>query len=238
MTAETLLQRIDAVRQEALASLEALSNGEQVEEWRVAHLGRRGALTLALRDIGTLPAEARPEAGVRGQQGQNWHLEEGLAQKLEALRESEAARLASEDQLDVTLPGRPMLRGRLHPTSQIVRQICDAFVSMGFQVVEGPEVEWDRYNFELLNIPRDHPARDMWNTLWIDQDNEAGQYSMLLRTHTSPMQARVMESMQPPVSESSYRASAIGMRRRMRRMNGTSTKWKAWQWTMASPSPT
>ena len=198
VTPQTLLQRIDAVPQEALASLDSLTSVEQVEEWRVAHLGRRGALTLALRDIGALPADARPEAGAAGNRVKV-ALEEGLAQKLEALHESEAARLASENQLDVTLPGRPMLQGRLHPTTQIVRQICDAFVSMGFQVVEGPEVEWDRYNFELLNIPRDHPARDMWNTLWIDQQNEAGEYPMLLRTHTSPMQARVMESMQPPV---------------------------------------
>ena len=195
---QSLLQRIDTVRHDALAALDSLSDGEQAEEWRVTHLGRRGSLTLALRDIGALPAEDRPEAGAAGNRAK-LALEEALAQKLEALREAQAARLATESQLDVTLPGRPMLQGRLHPTTQIVRQICDAFASMGFQVVEGPEVEWDRYNFELLNIPRDHPARDMWNTLWIDQPNEAGEYPMLLRTHTSPMQARVMEGMEPPV---------------------------------------
>ena len=198
MTTQPLLQQIDAVRHDALAALNSLSKPEEVEEWRVAHLGRRGSLTVALRGIGALPAEARPEAGEAGNRAK-LALEEGLAQKLEALRESEAARLAAEDQLDVTLPGRPILQGRLHPTTQIVRQICNAFASMGFQVVEGPEIEWDHYNFEALNIPRDHPARDMWNTLWIDQRNEAGDYPMLLRTHTSPMQARVMESMQPPV---------------------------------------
>ena len=198
VTTQTLLQQIDTVRQEALSALEPLATSDEAEQWRVAHLGRRGSLTLALRDIGSLPPEGRPEAGAAGNRAK-LALEEGLAQKLEALREAEAARLAAHDRLDVTLPGRPMLQGRLHPTTRIVRQICDAFIAMGFQVVEGPEVEWDHYNFELLNIPRDHPARDMWNTLWIDHTNEAGERPMLLRTHTSPMQARVMESMQPPV---------------------------------------
>ena len=80
-----------------------------------------------------------------------------------------------------------------------MREVCDAFVAMGFQVVEGPEVEWERYNFELLNIPKEHPARDMFNTLWIDYQDEAGHHPMLLRTHTSPMQARTMERMRPPV---------------------------------------
>ena len=95
--------------------------------------------------------------------------------------------------------GRPVEPGGLHPTTLIVREICDIFVSMGFQVVEGPEVEWDRYNFEMLNIPKDHPARDMWNTLWVDHTDEAGDRPILLRTHTSPMQARTMEAQDPPV---------------------------------------
>ena len=97
------------------------------------------------------------------------------------------------------MPGRPVATGRLHPTTQIMREICGAFAGMGFQIVEGPEVEWDKYNFEMLNIPRDHPARDTWNSLWIDQRNQEGELNMLLRTHTSPMQARVMEQMEPPV---------------------------------------
>ncbi|MFH1486162.1 MAG: phenylalanine--tRNA ligase subunit alpha, partial [Chloroflexota bacterium] len=96
-------------------------------------------------------------------------------------------------------PGRRPLLGRLHPVTQMVREICAAFVSMGFQVVEGPEVEWDYYNFEALNIPKDHPARDMWDTFWMDAKNEQGERDMLLRTHTSPMQIRVMEKTRPPV---------------------------------------
>ena len=97
------------------------------------------------------------------------------------------------------MPGQPMANGKLHPSTKIIREICDSFISMGFQVVEGPEVEWDYYNFEALNIPKDHPARDMWDTLWIDHKNSAGDYPMLLRTHTSPMQARIMETSQPPI---------------------------------------
>ena len=102
--------------------------------------------------------------------------------------------------MDITLPGRPVEIGRYHPSTRVVREACDIFVSMGFQVVEGPEVEWDLYNFERLNIPKDHPARDQWNTLWVDTMQGAdGQYPMLMRAHTSPMQARIMESTSPPV---------------------------------------
>ena len=115
------------------------------------------------------------------------------------VREDRFAVLAQQEQIDVTRPGRTAPVGRFHPLTQILREICDAFVSMGFQVVEGPEVEWDHYNFEMLNIPRDHPARDMWNTLWIDHKDAEGRQSMLLRTHTSPMQARTMEKTEPPV---------------------------------------
>ena len=101
--------------------------------------------------------------------------------------------------IDVTLPGWPIPKSGLHPTTRMVREICNAFVAMGFQIAEGPEIEWDRYNFEALNIPKDHPARDMWNTLWVDYTNEKGENPILLRTHTSPMQARIMEAAGPPI---------------------------------------
>jgi phenylalanyl-tRNA synthetase alpha chain len=137
-------------------------------------------------------------AGTLGNQAKG-RLEELLDERSKSISEAQLTRSASEDRLDVTLPGRPLVTGRLHPTTQIMREICSAFIAMGFSVVEGPEVETDHYNFEMLNIPLGHPARDMWNTLWVDQQDEAGNYPMLLRTHTSPMQARVMESTQPPV---------------------------------------
>ena len=97
------------------------------------------------------------------------------------------------------MPGRLIPTGKLHPTTQVLREITRTFRALGFSIIEGPEVEWDKYNFEMLNIPQGHPARDMWNTLWIDYKNEAGELPMLLRTHTSPMQARVMETSQPPI---------------------------------------
>ena len=107
----------------------------------------------------------------------------------------------TEDQIDISLPGRPIAVGRLHPLTQVLREISDIFRGMGFQIVEGPEVEWDYYNFEALNIPKDHPSRDMFDTFWINAniDQEQSHFTTLLRTHTSPMQARIMEKHEPPI---------------------------------------
>ena len=198
MGTQTTHERIEELQGRALQELEGLENQEALEPWRVSHLGRQAPLTVFLRGIGGLDPEERRRVGTLGNQAKNL-LEERLTQKAQDLKRGELTRLAEEEVVDVTLPGRPLPIGRLHPTTQIVREVCGAFVAMGFQVVEGPEVEWDRYNFEILNIPRDHPARDMWNSLWIDYQNEEGERTMLLRTHTSPMQARVMESTRPPV---------------------------------------
>ena len=204
MKPETTSETIKELQEEALKELDGLDTPEALEQWRVSYMGRRGRLTTILRSIGGLPPEERRVVGSFGNRTKAL-MEERLAQRSQALKEAEIERLTKEERIDVTLPGRPFRVGRLHPTTQIVREICKAFVAMGFQVVEGPEVELDKYNFEMLNIPRDHPARDMWNTLWIDHSNSQdsedreGEYSMLLRTHTSPMQARVMERMQPPV---------------------------------------
>ena len=188
MEPEATAELVEEIRREALTELDSLITSEALEGWRVAYLGRRGRLTTILRSVGALPPEVRQKVGSLGNQSKTL-LEERLAQRSQALKEAEFSneRLASEERIDITLPGRPVNTGRLHPTTQVVREICDAFVAMGFQVVEGPEVEWDKYNFEMLNIPRDHPARDMWNSLWIDYLNEQGDRSMLLRTHTSPI---------------------------------------------------
>ena len=198
MESELSSERVDQVRGEAIEELDHLATADALEAWRISYLGRRGRLTTILRSIGGLAPEQRQAVGALGNQTKLL-LEQRLAERAQALKEASIDRLAAEDRIDVTLPGRPINTGRLHPTTQVVREICDAFVSMGFQVSEGPEVEWDRYNFEMLNIPKDHPARDMWNSLWIDYLNESGEHSMLLRTHTSPMQVRVMEAMRPPV---------------------------------------
>jgi phenylalanyl-tRNA synthetase alpha chain len=164
----------------------------------VSYLGRRGELTTVLRSLSSLDVDQRRTVGALANEAKNT-LEERLEDKVRQINETALVRSASQGRLDVTLPGRPALEGRLHPTTQIVREICSAFTAMGFGVVEGPEVEWDHYNFEMLNIPKGHPARDMWNTLWVDYEDPAGEQAMLLRTHTSPMQARVMESREPPI---------------------------------------
>ena len=169
-----------------------------LEEWRVSYLGRKGKLSQTLRSLGDLPPEQRREAGMAGNEAKK-ALEDAYALRLKELEIAALAAKLQQERLDVTLPGWPVLSGSLHPTTSIVREVCAAFATMGFQVVEGPEVELDEYNFEKLNIPKDHPARDMWNTLWVDHTDTQGDRPMLLRTHTSPMQARTMEKTKPPV---------------------------------------
>ena len=196
MNESGIANQIETLKSKALSELESVSSLEAVDEWRVSFLGRRGELTQLLRGIGSLPAEDRPTAGAAANALRR-ALEEAMASAEDSLKR--AASDQAEEPIDVTLPGWPVPRGGIHPTTRIVREICAAFASMGFSVVEGPEIEWDHYNFEMLNIPKDHPARDMWDTLWIDYEDEEGARPMLLRTHTSPMQARIMESKRPPV---------------------------------------
>jgi phenylalanyl-tRNA synthetase alpha chain len=184
--------------EEAVGELEAIHDLDALETWRLTYLGRRGQLTQFLRGISQLPMEQRRTAGALANEAKT-DLEGRLEERAKHINDTLLSKAATQDRLDVTLPGRPQPTGRLHPTTQIVREICAVFSSMGFGVVEGPEVEWDHYNFEMLNIPKGHPARDMFNTLWIDYQDGQGEYPMLLRTHTSPMQARVMESREPPV---------------------------------------
>ena len=190
-----------------MSALDEAADVEALEDWRISYLGRRGELTQMLRVLGSLPAEERPAAGAEANELKGT-LEDALSSKKRIALESigvspEGTAFANvgkmPDAIDVTLPGWPVPRGGIHPTTRIVREICAAFASMGFSVVEGPEIEWDHYNFEMLNIPKDHPARDMWDTLWIDYEDENGERPMLLRTHTSPMQARTMEATDPPV---------------------------------------
>ena len=197
-TSQSSAQSVQELVDAATGELASINDTESLEAWRVAYLGRRGHLTLYLRGLAGMDLEERRVAGALGNQAKG-RLEELLEERTRFINEAQLAKSASEDRLDVTLPGRPLVTGRLHPTTQIVREICGAFSSMGFSVVEGPEVETDHYNFEMLNIPQGHPARDMWNTLWVDHQDESGNPPMLLRTHTSPMQARVMEGTEPPI---------------------------------------
>ncbi len=198
MNQDVSVSRVDEIIVEALKDLESAGSLEGLEEWRIAYVGRRGRLTQILRGLGSLPPDERRQVGAASNAAKDL-LEESLSKREGILKQARIAAALEQDSIDVTLPGWPAPIGGLHPTTRIVREICDAFGSMGFQVVEGPEVEWDHYNFEMLNIPKDHPARDMWNTLWIDYTDPNGDHPMLLRTHTSPMQARTMENTKPPV---------------------------------------
>ncbi|SVD84341.1 uncharacterized protein METZ01_LOCUS437195, partial [marine metagenome] len=198
MENNNILEDLDKLQSEALSALDRLTSYDSLQEWRVLYMGRRGSLTTVLRQLGSLSPDERRTVGAAGNKLKNI-LEERLSTAEQRVKDAELHELASSVGLDVTLPGRPVVAGRLHPSTQIVREICAAFVSMGFQVSEGPEVEWDKYNFEKLNIPKDHPARDMWDTLWIDYKDENGNLPMLLRTHTSPMQIRLMEDAAPPL---------------------------------------
>ncbi|HZO27675.1 MAG TPA: phenylalanine--tRNA ligase subunit alpha [Chloroflexota bacterium] len=178
--------RIDALREQALAELDKADEHETIEQWRITYLGRRGALTEMLRGLSGLPADQRPAAGQSANEVKRV-LELALERQQGAARGKALTKALEEERIDVTLPGRPVSRGGLHPTTIILRQITGFFQSIGYQVVEGPEVELDKYNFEMLNIPANHPARDMWDTLYVNPPE------VLMRTHTSPMQARVME---------------------------------------------
>ena len=194
MSEPTGIGQIEDLRARALAALADASDQSALDDWRVAYLGRRGELTALLRGLGSLPAEQRPVVGAAAN-ALRQALQDALAGRSDDLKRA----ADTAEAIDVTLPGWPAPRGGIHPTTRIVREICAAFASMGFSVVEGPEIEWDHYNFEMLNIPKDHPARDMWDTLWIDYEDPDGNRPMLLRTHTSPMQARTMEASDPPV---------------------------------------
>ncbi len=198
MSEATIPIQVEDLRAKASQELESVPDLDGLEAWRITYMGRRGQLTQLLRGLGALPSEERREAGAAAN-AVRAALEESLAEREDQLKRAAMEASLSADAIDVTMPGWPVPKGGLHITTRIVREICSAFASMGFTTVEGPEVEWDTYNFEKLNIPKGHPARDMWATLWIDHIDEDGEHPMLLRTHTSPMQARIMEATEPPV---------------------------------------
>jgi phenylalanyl-tRNA synthetase alpha chain len=188
---------LPALESEALSALDAAPDEAAVEQWRVGFLGRKGRLTAVLRGLRDLPDDERGAAGAAANQLKS-NLEAALEARLDALRVAGAAVLAG-DQIDVTLPARPLPHGQLHPITITRRRVERIFRDMGFNVVEGPDVEWDTYNFDRLRIPKDHPARDMWDTIWVDYEDPELDRRMLLRTHTSPMQIRHMETHEPPI---------------------------------------
>jgi phenylalanyl-tRNA synthetase alpha chain len=177
------------IEKKATQDLGKVRDLSDLERFRIAYLGKKGLLTSLMKRLGELSPEERPEAG----QVVN-RLKNELTRRFEEARERILSRKEEGVSLqDVTLPGREPLRGHLHPITQVLREICQIFGKMGFRVVKGPNVELDYYNFEALNIPRDHPARDMQDTFYVSEN-------VVLRTHTSPMQVRTMEKQAPPVS--------------------------------------
>ena len=184
-------ESVEQLREAAVSALNSADSSEQIESWRVDFLGRKGRLTALLRGLGALEIEERKIVGAAANL---------LRADLDSLYEERDRQAKLSDapvgSLDVTLPGRKPALGGLHPSTQMIREITQAFNEMGFQTVEGPEVELEKYNFDMLNIPAGHPARDQWDTIWVDSERYD---DVLLRTHTSPMQARVMENNDPPI---------------------------------------
>lgn len=182
-------EKLRELEKRALQELEEASDPTELEKFRTTYLGKKGLLTSMMRNLGELPPEERPEVGRLANV-----LKGDLSRRFEEARQRVASKMRDEEAAlpDVTLPGRAPLRGHCHPLTQIIDEVCRIFTGMGFRIVEGPNVELDYYNFEALNIPKDHPARDMQDTFYVS-DN------IVLRTHTSPIQIRVMEAQQPPV---------------------------------------
>ncbi|HXG17314.1 MAG TPA: phenylalanine--tRNA ligase subunit alpha [Calidithermus sp.] len=183
--------RVEAIAEEARAAIARAATSAELEQLRVRYLGRQGVLTRLLRSLAALPAAERPAVGAAANALKR-DLEAWLELRLQETREAERRQERARRRLDLTLPGRRPPRGSLHPLTQVQDEIVRIFVGLGFSVAEGPEIEDDYHNFEALNIPRDHPARDMQDTFYLGED-------ILLRTHTSPVQIRTMQAQRPPV---------------------------------------
>jgi phenylalanyl-tRNA synthetase alpha chain len=196
------LDRIGADAREALATA---ADAAAVDQLRHELLGRSGQLTTVLRQLGTLPADERPAVGQRANVIRR-ELEAAIGDRLEALRQTDLEARLADEAIDMSAPGRQVAVGHHHPVQTMMRDLREIFHAYGFEVFEGPEVETDEYNFELLNIPPDHPARDLWDTLFVAEPGsvEAGRPEpagdgTILRTHTSPVQMRAMRALDAPI---------------------------------------
>jgi phenylalanyl-tRNA synthetase alpha chain len=182
---------LERIHRESLAALERATNEAEVEQLRVRVLGRKGTLTDLVRQLRDVSPADRPVLGAHLNQVKD-DVEQRIEAALISLRRAEREARVAAERVDVTAPGRHRIPGRLHPLTQTMEDIVDVFVAMGFEVADGPDVEDEHHNFTALNIPRDHPARDMQDTLFVTEEH-------VLRTHTSPVQIRVMESRRPPL---------------------------------------
>lgn len=183
--------QIESIKQAALAAVSAASDTQSLGEVRVRYLGKSGEMTSLMKGLGALSKEERPEMG-KVMNAARAEIEAALESKTAQVAQREKEERLGLEKLDVTLPGRQPARGTLHPITRVREDIVRVFLGMGFEVAEGPEIESDLYNFQLLNVPKDHPARDMQDTFYVND-------SYVLRTHTSPMQARMMTTRKPPI---------------------------------------
>jgi len=186
-----VLDELERLQSEVVLSISQASTEKEISEIRVKVLGKKGSLTQLLKRLGTLPEADRREIGKRANQVKE-DLEKKIEETLLRIQERERKEVLEREKIDVTLPGRRIAVGKKHPLTQTLDEIIDIFSRLGFEVVEGPEVELDYYNFEALNIPKGHPAREMQATFFFSED-------LVLRTHTSPVQVRTMEKKRPPV---------------------------------------
>lgn len=184
-------QQLQEIKRRAEEHLKSAHSVDALEEMRIKYLGKKGELTAILKGMGKLTAEERPVIGAMANEVREFLTNEIDAKKAEMAKLVQEARLKSET-IDISMPGRKPETGTKHPITKVLDELKDAVIGMGFQIMEGPEVETDYYNFEALNIPKNHPARDTQDTFYIDENT-------VLRTQTSPMQVRVMEKTKPPI---------------------------------------
>ncbi|TCJ03610.1 phenylalanine--tRNA ligase subunit alpha [Cytobacillus praedii] len=178
-------ERLKELQTEALEKISQTSDLKELNDIRVSYLGKKGPITEVLKGMGKLSAEERPKMGALANEVRD-AIAAGIEEKQKHLEEAAVHEKLAAEKIDVTLPGRPVKTGNHHPLTRIIEEIEDLFIGMGYTVAEGPEVEKDYYNFEALNLPKDHPARDMQDSFYITEET-------LLRTQTSPVQARTME---------------------------------------------
>lgn len=183
-------EQLEKLRQKAKEELNKVKDSKFLRELEIKYLGRKGELTKILRQIKDIAEKERPAMGKLANEVKK-DLEIAINETRKALEKSSEEK-DKQAGIDITWPGEKINLGHLHPLMQFQRKMEDIFISMGFEIVEGPEVETEKYNFDLLNIPKDHPSRDLWDTFYLEK-------SLLLRTHTSPMQLRAMEKRKPPV---------------------------------------
>ena len=187
----SIIETLEAIRIKSEQLLKTLETSKDLDALRVQMLGKKGELTALLKGMGQLSAEERPQMGARINELRQW-LTQQMDDKADAIKQAELEASLKDEAIDVTEPRPPLSVGSAHPITLVMDELISCFTGLGFEVLEGPEVELDHYNFELMNLPKDHPARDAQDTFYID-DN------IVLRTHTSPMQARAMLTRKPPI---------------------------------------